>query len=239
MDNPIWAVVPAAGTGQRFSPDEDKLLADLDGKPVLYRTIDALLNARSIAGIVIATSPERQDVYHTILSGIQTLKPVRWAVGGDTRRDSVIAGVLKVKELAPDHAEWVAIHDAARPLILPGTVDEAVKLAETQQCGVFVGIPVVDTVKQVDDSDPLCPAVQSTVDRRRLWRAQTPQVAPVEALLQANGQVPYQTPVTDDVQLLELTGLAPVRCVPGRPDNLKITVQEDLLLARWYWQNRQ
>lgn len=225
-----WAVVPAGGSGTRFSSTDDKLLADLYGQPVLCRTLDALIQAPSIAGIILVASAQNQAFYQERVSQawyhfFSRALPIQVVLGGRDRRESVFHGL----QALPASASFVAVHDAARPLIQPNRVEEAIQQVRAQPTqGVVVGIPVYDTLKRVDLTDG---HILETLDRRPLWRAQTPQVFSVPLLLQAHQRASLAETFTDDAQLVEATGVGTVVMTQGDERNLKITTAEDLRLA--------
>jgi 2-C-methyl-D-erythritol 4-phosphate cytidylyltransferase len=220
----VWAVVPAGGSGTRFSGSEDKLQAELAGEPVLVRTIRALFSAPSIAGIVLVSAIEKQARYQAMIEQHLGSVNLRFAAGGRDRRESVLNGLLAL----PGTVEVVAIHDAARPLVQPTVIEQAVSEVMSGQAGAVVAVPVVDTLKQAEAGSM---NIGRTVDRAQLWRAQTPQVFRREVILRAHRAIPSETPVTDDAQLMELAGFGPVVLVPGDERNLKITTPADVALA--------
>lgn len=229
-----WAVVPAGGSGQRFG-NRDKLMVPLAGKPVLVHTVQALLSSDQIEGVVVAAHSDRMATYQEMLQSyvfeqpplkpLSWQKPVRFVAGGRTRRDSVRRGLAAL----PEDVEIVLIHDAARPLISPDVVDQAAqRIRQEPDLSVLVAVPVVDTIKEVA---PETGRILATVDRERLWQAQTPQVFWRKRLLQAHDQVEADFNATDDTQLVEWAGLGQVVIVPGERRNLKITTPEDILIA--------
>jgi len=225
-----WAVVAAGGTGQRFSADNhNKLLVPLNGQPVLACTVSRLSQAACIDGFVVVSHPRHRQVYESVLATLTIRQPIHWATGGDSRRASVFNGL----ETLPSSVDWVAIHDAARPLVDPKQVDTLFDTVTANHWqGGLLALPVVDTLKAVSDAK----IVTHTIDRERCWLAQTPQLFAVKALKAAHQSVSMEIPVTDDVQLMEDAGLGPVGIVPGNPQNLKITTNEDWALAQWYSQ---
>ena len=224
-----WAVIPAGGTGTRFSPDENKLLVLLHGVPLLVRTLQAVLAASCIQGVVLVCHPAYQVQYQALLAQWLPDAPICFTSGGSTRRDSVYQGLLALTE----DVTVVAVHDAARPLIAPEIIELAVATVQNGHAGALVAVPIQDTVKQVD---PATRQIQTSLDRALLWRAQTPQCFDKARLLQAHHQVSPDTPVTDDVQLMELAGLGPVVVVPGDERNLKVTTPADVCLAEAFLQ---
>ncbi len=230
VNQEIWAVVPAGGSGSRFSPAENKLLANLAGVPVLVRTLQGLLSVPGLSGVLLATSEVALPQYQVLVAEHLPGAPVHFTLGGQTRRESVFRGL----QALPETVEIAVIHDAARPLISPEIVDKAVfAVRDADQAGAVVALPMHDTVKKTMPGQSV---IQETLDRSGLWRAQTPQVFPKALILQAHRQVPTETAVTDDAQLMELAGLGPVALVEGQESNLKITTQADIRLAEAYLQ---
>lgn len=219
-----WAVIPAGGSGSRFSAIQDKLLAELAGKPVLQRTLEAFLNTSGITGIVLVASMQNLASYQALVQKQLPKANIQFILGGASRRDSVYQGLLAL----PASAEIVAIHDAARPLISPESIEATLNAVAQGAIGAMIALPIVDTVKQ---AKPGTQIIEKTLDRALLWRAQTPQTFRKDAILQAHQTVSQETSVTDDAQLLELAGLRPIQLIPGTEQNLKITGPQDILLA--------
>jgi len=219
-----WAIIPAGGTGSRFSTQSNKLLTLLAGIPVLVRSVRAVLSAKCIQQVVLVCHPDLQSEYQAVLAQWLPEASILYVAGGATRRDSVYQGLLSV----PAEVPVVAVHDAARPLISTPVIEQAVHTVVEGAAGALVAVPIQDTVKQVEPDSLM---IQGTLDRRLLWRAQTPQCFDRALLLQAHQQVASDIPVTDDVQLMELAGLGPVVAIPGDERNLKITTLTDLQMA--------
>jgi 2-C-methyl-D-erythritol 4-phosphate cytidylyltransferase len=218
----IWAVVPAGGCGSRYATGRDKLLVPLEGVPILARTVLALLEVPSLTGVVVVCSAANLERYRMLLADHAPQAMVRFAVGGATRRESVYNGLLAL----PDSADVVVVHDAARPLVRSDLVTEVLQCVLNGKPGAIAAIPIHDTIKEASGE-----WIGSTLDRSRLWRAQTPQVFRFSPLLQAHRRVPATESITDDAQLMELAGLGPVAIVPGDERNLKITRPLDVLMA--------
>lgn len=222
----VWAVVPAGGSGSRFSSSRDKLLAEIAGVPVLVRTLCALLECQNIDGIVLVAGEQNIEAYQALINAHFIGRPIRLTTGGASRRESVYQGL----QALPDDADVVVVHDAARPLFEPGKINEALSMIWLGAAGVVLSVPMRDTVKFVDESW----TVKQTLNRDLLWRVQTPQVFLRTLLTQAHEQVPPEAEVTDDAQLLEMSGLGPVMVVEGQDSNLKITTEADIRLAEAY-----
>lgn len=207
---PIAGVVVAAGRGTRAGLD--KVWADLGGRPLLLHSV-ATLAACGIRPLVLVVAPERLAAAHG-LPDVDRVVP-----GGERRRDSVQNGLLAL----PAEAEWVLVHDGARPFVSPAVV--AATVAAALEVGAAVpGVPLVDTVKRVRAG-----RVVETVPREELRAVQTPQVFR-RALLQAALER-FAEDVSDEAALVERLG-QPVAVAPGDPANFKVTTAEDLERAR-------
>jgi len=217
-----WAIVPAAGCGSRMASQTPKQYLHIDDKPVLAHTLEKLLLVRGLKGIVVAI--DRHDQYWHSLALAHHPK-VQTVIGGAERADSV-RQALQALQLFAGPDDWVLVHDAARPCVRVADIEHLLlKLQGTE--GGLLAAPLNDTIKQVVDG-----VVVSTLDRRLLWAAQTPQCYRRQALsdaleqAQSNGLV-----VTDETSAMEHAGVR-AQVVPGRLDNIKITRPEDLGLAQ-------
>jgi 2-C-methyl-D-erythritol 4-phosphate cytidylyltransferase len=224
---PTFALIlPAAGRSVRFGAD--KLMGSLAGRPVLAHSLGAFLRRTDVAAVVIpcragpeadpfADAPE--DLRHMLAD-----PRIRFCAGGDSRAASVYNGVRSL----PEEIEWVAVHDAARPLVSQELIARTLAAAEAHGAAV-PALPVHLTIKQADG--PLPARVQHTVPRSSLWAMQTPQVMNRAELLSAFAACPLPLDlVTDDAQILELSGRE-VWLVAGEERNLKITTALDLRIA--------
>ena len=218
MPDRYHAVVPAAGGGTRLGAPVPKQYLDLGGDSMLHRTIDALLAEPRLAGVVVVVSPD----------DLRRPPPGRFdarvrfaAVGGATRADSVAAGIDQLDAAAED---WVLVHDAARPSLSAAALARLIDEVGDDPVGGLLAMPVADTVKRCDDDG----RVAATVDRERLWAAQTPQMFRAGLLRQAlSGE---RLGITDEASAIEKLGLRP-RLVRGEPANFKVTLAEDLQMA--------
>lgn len=218
MPDRYHAVVPAAGGGTRLGAPVPKQYLDLGGDSMLHRTIDALLAEPRLAGVVVVVSPD----------DLRRPPPGRFdarvrfaAVGGATRADSVAAGIDQLDAGAED---WVLVHDAARPGLSAAALARLIDEVGDDPVGGLLAMPVADTVKRCDDDG----RVAATVDRERLWAAQTPQMFRAGLLRQAlSGE---RLGITDEASAIEKLGLRP-RLVRGEPANFKVTLAEDLQMA--------
>jgi 2-C-methyl-D-erythritol 4-phosphate cytidylyltransferase len=211
---PFAVILPAAGRSTRFG--RDKLLEPLAGVPVFRRSIDAFAHRGDIARIVVAT-----DNPH--LPPLTRDAAVTYCPGGQTRAHSVLSALRSIG----DDIDWVSIHDAARPLVSQELIDRTLAAAADHGAAA-PALPVQLTLKQ---AGPLPARVERTIPRQNLWAMQTPQIARRSDLLDAFERCPLPLDqITDDLQLLELTG-HDVWLIEGEQRNIKITTPLDLRLA--------
>lgn len=218
------AIVVAGGTGDRFGASGGKQLARVAGLPVLSHTLRAFDAAESVALLVVVCHPDRLDEFRDqAIDPIGLHSPWTLVAGGPSRTDSVRNGLQAI----PLDWPYIMVHDGARPLVLPETIDETLRaLADRPECaGVVVGQPSYDTLKEVASG-----RVVSTPDRSRYWAVQTPQVFRGSALRAAYERDPGGEPATDDAALVEAGGNR-VDVVEGPRDNIKVTVAEDLAIV--------
>ena len=204
----LSAILVAAGSGTRFGADTPKQFLTLRGHPVIRHAAEAL----AASGAAIQPVGDHIQI-DPMLDGIPHLPTVP---GGQTRQDSVLAGL---KALQPHHPKYVLVHDAARPIIPPGTI-EALLNALDDNDGAIPAIPVADTLKFASNG-----LIQRSVPRENLFRAQTPQGFHFDTLLKAHQA--GVTGATDDASLLEVLGFN-VKIVPGHDHNIKLTYPADL-----------
>jgi 2-C-methyl-D-erythritol 4-phosphate cytidylyltransferase/2-C-methyl-D-erythritol 2,4-cyclodiphosphate synthase len=209
----IAALLMAAGTGQRFGAPQPKQYLPLLGRPVIRHAAEALLAGGLVDRLLPVVAAGEEARVAAILAGLATLPPV---AGGATRAASVRAGL---EALAAEPPTIVLVHDAARPVIPPGTI-AALRDALAQAPGAIPAQPVTDTLKR-----GAARRIIETVPREGLFRAQTPQAFRFDVLLAAHRA--GDEAATDDAALLEAAGLV-VALVPGGEANIKITWPEDL-----------
>lgn len=219
------AIVVAGGTGERFGRTGGKQLLEIAGRPVLARTLDAVLAARSVGDVVVVCPPERVAEYRVAVA-IASVDEVRvtFVAGGATRQDSVAAGLAAV--LA--EAAILVVHDGARPLAPAALLDTAVAAlaADKSLDGVVVGHPMSDTLKLASGA-----LIAETPDRSRYWAVQTPQAFRADTLRRAYALAASDGFLgTDDSSLVERAG-GKVALLQGPRDNLKITQPEDAIIA--------
>lgn len=223
------AVLAAAGQGRRMGGGSNKAFLPLLSRPMLLRSAQALSASKKIDAMLIVAAPEEEAEVRRILSQDDTLKPWQVVAGGSERQYS-IANALKA---LPGGTDYVAVHDAARPLVLPESVDAVVEAAQRQRAA-GLAVPVKDTIKESDAAG----CVVATPPRERLWAIQTPQVFEAALLRQAYAQAAAEGFLgTDDASLVERLGV-PVHLVQGQYSNLKVTTPEDLVVAEAILQQR-
>lgn len=215
-------VIVAAGSSRRML-GRDKLWTPLAGRITLARTLDIFQASPLIAAIVIVTSTERITNTTTLCEKEHFDKVAAVVAGGRRRQDSVALGLdALANSTAPQ--QWVMIHDAARPFVTPTMLQEGLLSAQAHQATV-AAVPVKDTIKQVHKN-----IIHATLDRSQLWLIQTPQVFSFPLIQHAHHEVDAHEDFTDDAALLERLG-HPVAIFQGSYANIKITTQEDLLIA--------
>lgn len=210
------AIIAAAGSSSRFKNGQ-KLLFDLNGKPVIEQTIETFNNHAMINEIVICTSENIIDDIKEIAKKYPKVSKV--ILGGAQRQDSVLNGLKALN--SPD---FVAIHDGARPLISAEIIENTLKKA-FEHGHATCAVQVKDTIKKVIDEK-----IVETPNRQELWQVQTPQVFNYKEILDAHLQFQGQN-FTDDTLLIEQIGKS-VYIVNGCYKNIKITTPEDIDIAR-------
>jgi 2-C-methyl-D-erythritol 4-phosphate cytidylyltransferase len=214
----LTAIIVAAGSSKRAG--FDKLLAKIAGRPVIQHTLAAFEKATCVNDVLVV-SRETVAMRHFIVK--TNLRKVRRVVRGGTRRqDSVLAGLNALD----NEVDFVAVHDAARPLITPRDIDR-VFAAARKHGAAALAVPITDTLKLADTNHVVCGAI----DRQNVFAMQTPQIFRRELLSKAYEQVKKDSlTVTDEVSAIENVG-GKIVIVPAEDHNLKITFASDLPLA--------
>lgn len=219
----MTVILPAAGKSTRFGHlFYKKPFAPLRGRAVWLHAASTFQDRRDVRQTILVVASEDREEFQEKHGGTAALMGIEVVDGGGERVDSVANALARVRE----DVDLVAIHDAARPLVTNQLIDE-VKAAALEHGAAIAALPVRDTLKRADAEDR--ERIAETVDRQRLWQAQTPQIFRREWLIEAYaGRGEFQP--TDDAQLVERLG-RPVRLIEGSALNFKITSQEDLKLA--------
>jgi 2-C-methyl-D-erythritol 4-phosphate cytidylyltransferase len=222
----VTAIIAAAGSGERLGAGGPKAFVPLGGRPMIAWSLDACLACGSVAGVVVAAPAGYEH-------GLGDLQGVQVVDGGSTRAESV------ANALAAITTEYVAIHDAARPLVTAELLADLISVLATdpEAAGIIAAAPVTDTVKKVrpilrlPESPNMRRMIGRTLDRSELWGAQTPQVfrtAAVRAALELDAS--DRDAATDEAMLVEAAGGIVLLHDPGAP-NLKVTTPLDLRVA--------
>jgi len=214
------AIVPAAGLGVRMGKKEPKQFLSLKGRPILQWTLQALEASPLVEGICLVVSPDRVEKMRQDL--LEESLKVQWVVaGGKERQDSVRNGFREIPV-----CDLVLVHDAVRPLVPQKLIESLIEKA-SETGAAIPGLPVKETLKEGSDKNE----VVRTVDRKKFWSIQTPQVFRYEVFQEAVDRSEKDSFLgTDEAMLVERIGKK-VSLVTGSPYNLKITTPEDLVVA--------
>jgi 2-C-methyl-D-erythritol 4-phosphate cytidylyltransferase len=210
----IGAIITAGGLGKRVGGNVPKQLVKLHGKAMWLHSVEAFLNNKKIKTVVLTVPANWQNYFIEESKNLSLIV----ALGGKERWQSVKNGI----EALPKDISHAMVHDAARPFVSQGIINSVAKALSKDCC--MVAKPVFDTVKIAENS-----YVKSTLDRKSIWLAQTPQAAPVallKKLYKKMEKYPDFCP-TDEASILEKFGI-PIKIVEGNAMNDKITTKEEL-----------
>jgi len=215
-----WALIAAAGSGERLGIDRPKAFAALGGRPLLAESLERLEACEVVDAIVVAAPPGWEEPAILLAEELAASKVVACVTGGDSRAASVAVALAEV----PEDALVIVVHDAARPLVDAAVVERVLEPLGRGFDGAVPGLPVADTLKRVHEG-----VVVETVERAGLVAAQTPQafLAPV---LRAAFAADDLDKATDCAALVEARG-GRVAIVEGDPRLLKVTTPADLALV--------
>lgn len=224
-----WVVMPAAGSGSRFGGAVPKQYAKLDGRTVIEWSLAPFLEDARCVGIAVALAAE--DRHWAQLAARLPAGRVGRVPGGAQRSLSVRSALAALTGRAAA-ADWILVHDAARPCLDPQDLERLLTSLVSHPLGGLLATPAADTLKRAQDSDAVSGReVAQTIDRSFLWRALTPQMfrhgrlcAALDAA-HAAGRFP-----SDEAQAMEWAGEHP-QLIEGRSSNLKITTGDELALA--------
>jgi 2-C-methyl-D-erythritol 4-phosphate cytidylyltransferase len=218
----VWAILVAAGRGERLGLDQPKAFAKLGEDPLLAEPLRRLEESSWVDAIVLVAPPGWEEPSILLAEELGCGKVNACVPGGETRADSVRAGMAEV----PADAVVVLVHDAARPLVTDAVIERVLAPLSEGWDGAVPGLPVADTLKRVGPDG----AITETVPRNDLYGVQTPQAFPADVLraaVSAGGEA------TDCAALVEARG-GRVTVVPGDPQLLKVTTADDLAkIAAW------
>ena len=229
-----WLVMPAAGVGRRFGASRPKQYAPLAGRTVIEWALSPFLADSRCAGVALALATEDPywgEVAQRLAGLPQRTPEMIRATGGEERSHSVRQGLAALAGRASAD-DWVLVHDAARPCLAAGDLQQLLERAGAHPVGGILATPAADTLKRArTPAIGEAPEIDATVDRAGLWRALTPQMFRYAKLCEAldralaAGRAP-----TDEAQALEWLGQQPL-LVQGSAANIKITGTDDLVLA--------
>ncbi len=220
----VTAVILAAGVGKRMNQKTAKQYIDINGKPILYYTIKAF-EASNVDSIIIVCGGNDIEYVKTdiiVKNGIQKVTDI--IKGGKERFDSSYNGIRAAGE-----ADYILIHDGARPCISPAKINEVIDAV--QDCkACILGVPVKDTIKITDTNGN----VVATPDRDTMWQIQTPQAFEKNILEEAYRKMYAESAdgITDDSMVVEKYTDTQVKVIMGEYENIKVTTPEDLQYIR-------
>ena len=234
----VFVILPAAGLGTRMAPGHamqsaPKQFLEIAGVPILIHTLRAFAEVPEISSIVVAVRATERERLSAHVKEHGYAEKVRIAEGGDTRQESVY-NALRTLDCSDD--DIVLVHDAVRPLIEPAVIRRVIEAVEKHSAAI-VGLPALDTIKQVERTADGA-LVTSTIPREYIVQAQTPQGFRCGLLRKAFAEAEADGFLgTDEASIVERAGTQ-VFVVPGSPSNIKITQPGDLELAEFYLAQR-
>lgn len=216
----LTAIIVAGGSSRRMG--FDKTFALLAGRPIIAHAVDAFAATESVQEIIVVGRADRLSELREVVAKHSLLKVREVIAGGTQRQDSVSEGLRRVSPTA----EFVAVHDAARPLVTTAEIERVYEAARIHGAASLAA-PVADTLKRADDERVVC----GSIDREGVYAMQTPQIFGRELLAEAYARVAEERmSITDEVSAVERLGREVV-LVPNEEYNFKITYPADLRLA--------
>jgi 2-C-methyl-D-erythritol 4-phosphate cytidylyltransferase len=248
----IWALVPAGGQGLRMQAPLPKQYLPLLGRPVILHTLERLCTHPRVRGVMVGIADQDRHWQALIPMLANLPKFLGKYTGGETRAHTVLNGLKALCKHAKSE-DWVLVHDAVRPCVRHEDIDQLISIVTGGQskksplpllggegkgegvAGGLLAFPVSDTVKRVDNEG----RVTETIRREGLWRAATPQMFRIGALVSAlESAMKLRREITDEASAIEGAGGHP-RVVACHADNIKVTLPEDLALAELYLKQQQ
>jgi 2-C-methyl-D-erythritol 4-phosphate cytidylyltransferase len=217
------ALIAAAGSGTRMAKGLPKQYVMLNERPMLWYSVDVLCAEAAIDHVCVVLHAQDQSFVQYDWKAYEERLQVEYC-GGPTRAESVLHGLQRLQGRLRD-ADWVLVHDAARPCLTSELLHRLVSELSEDEIGGLLAIPVADTLKREDGAGRCL----RTEARNLLWQAQTPQMFRYGLLRRALEQEDLST-ITDEASAIERLGLHP-RLIPGSAANLKVTYAEDAQLA--------
>ena len=221
LDSKTAVIVLAAGSGKRMNAGQNKMFLQLNGKPVLERTVTVFQQSDAIDGIVIVAKADEVEQVQKMVPKEQFGKIICYTAGGKERQDSVLCGLTALKTFGEDVYHRVLIHDGARPFINQETIKKTIERVK-EVGAVVVGAPAIDTIKICSEKGEII----ETPKRKTVFHAQTPQTFRFDEILKAHEKLKGEN-FTDDSSMMEKLGHK-VYIVEATHENRKITFREDL-----------
>lgn len=231
LDEPrVQALIPAAGRSVRFGGTTLKQYAHLMGEPVMAHSIRAVSRHPLVAGVTVALAPD-DGIYDELVR--PAFPHVSTVAGGESRAQTVLNGLRFIMYHQPD-CDWVLVHDAARPCLSETSLHDLLDQGLVSRSGAILAFPVSETLKLADEAG----FIECTVDRSRMWAAQTPQLFPIRELaVNLEAALVKNMVPTDEAAAMEVAGVQPL-LVKGNSTNIKITGSGDLTLAEFILQKQ-
>lgn len=227
----VTAVIPAAGAGIRMGTSRPKQFLELQGMPIVARTLGVFESCAAVGDVVLVVpEPEIENCKKGILEKFGFSKVSKVVAGGKRRQDSVRLGL----EACAEGCDIVVVHDGVRPLVRADLIERAV-MGALRHGAVIAALPAKETIKEVDRLG----MVRKTLDRSLLWLVQTPQAFRVRDLVEAHRIAVREEweEMTDDSLLVERMGWE-VAVIEGDEENIKVTTPHDLEIAEFFFNRR-
>ena len=230
----IWAVLPAAGVGRRVGSSTPKQYLDVGATPLILHSLRRLSAVSAIEKIIVVVHPDDcywSQLYSSIEAEFEDR--IESVIGGDERYQSVLNGLLSLATKAKSD-DWVLVHDAVRPCIRKEDINKLIEEVADDKVGGILANRIVDTVKQINNG-----GLVSTIDRQKLYIAQTPQMFRYAILKDSiEKAIESNMHITDESEALESLNYS-IRIVEGSSSNIKITTQEDIHLANYFLKHHE
>jgi len=220
-------IIPAAGIGSRMENVLPKQYLAIGGKPMIAHIIQTFFNHPKIANIHLALN-QQDEFWRSFTLNPESRLHIHYT-GGDSRAETVL-NTLRVMDV--DDADWILVHDAARPGLTGEALSRLLNTLEHDDVGGLLALPVADTIKKSNETNH----IEATVSRQNLWRAQTPQMFQYAILKQA--LTAFDGLPTDEAEAVEAMGLSP-KLVHGDFRNIKATDPEDLDMLEMLFDNTE
>ena len=214
------AIIVAAGSGTRFGAAKPKQFLEINGKPLIFHTLERFENCAAIDEIILVLAENEVENFCEIARNHKIKKLKKTITGGKTRAESVSNGLKEIDETS----EIVAVHDGARPLVTKEEIAATIEKARKTGAACLTA-KVTDTIKRIENGK-----IAATIDRETLRRALTPQCFKTEILRKAFENADLNESATDECYLVEKAGYE-IAFVDGSATNIKVTHREDWILA--------